>query len=85
MCSLNYTSDDQKRLGYVNPTLINQLTLNPQLNENSETYKAMSKKKRAASQKKLTKEKRDIASTLLGQIMMRFQDKDCILAPYNFK
>jgi hypothetical protein len=51
MCSLNYTSDDQKTLGYVNPTLINQLTLNPQLNENSETYKAMSKKKRDAAQK----------------------------------
>jgi hypothetical protein len=85
MCSLNYTSDDQKRLGYVNPTLINQLTLNPQLNENSETYKAMSKKKRDTTQKKLTKEKRDIASIHLSQIMMCFQDQNCILAPYNFK
>jgi hypothetical protein len=55
MCSSNYTSDDQKRLGYVNPTLINQLTLIPQLNENSETYKAMSKKKQAATQKKTHK------------------------------
>jgi hypothetical protein len=45
MCSLNYTSDDQKRLGYVNPTLINELTLNPQLNGDSDTYKVMSKKK----------------------------------------
>jgi hypothetical protein len=55
MCSLNYTSDDQKRHAYVNPTLINQLTLNPQLNENSETYKAMSKKKRDTTQKKIHK------------------------------
>jgi hypothetical protein len=57
MCILNYTSDDQNRLGYVNRTLINQLTLNPQLNENSETYKAMSKKKRATAQKKSQKRK----------------------------
>jgi hypothetical protein len=37
------------------------------------------------STKKLTKEKMDIATTHLGQIMMRFQDKDYILAPDNFK
>jgi hypothetical protein len=84
MCSLNYTSDDQKRLGYVNPTLINELTLNPQLNGDSDTYKAMSKKKWDAA-KKTNKREKDIASTHLGQIMMRFQGKDCILAPYNFK
>jgi hypothetical protein len=57
MCSLNYTCDDQKRLGYMNPTLINQLTLNPQLNENSETNIAMSKKKRDAAQKNSQKRK----------------------------
>jgi hypothetical protein len=85
MCSLKYTSDNQKRLRYLNPTLVNQLSLSPQLNENSETYKAMSKKKWDATQKNSQKKKRDIASTNLGQIMMRFQDKDCILAPYNFK
>jgi hypothetical protein len=57
MCSFNYTSDPQKRLGYVNPTLINQLTLNPQLNENSETYKARGKKKKDTTQKTNKREK----------------------------
>jgi hypothetical protein len=85
MCSLNQTSDTKKRLRYVNPNLIIQLELNPQINEKSQKYKAMTKKKRAASQTQLTKEKRDIASTHLGQIMLCFQDKDCIVAIYNFK
>jgi hypothetical protein len=41
MCSLNHTSDTKKGLGYANPDLINQLQLNPQINENSEKYKNM--------------------------------------------
>ncbi len=31
MCSLIHTSDKSKRLGYVNPNLINQIELNPQI------------------------------------------------------
>ena len=85
MCSLNYTSDKEKRLRYVNPTIINQLELNPQINPNNEKYKAMNKRKRASVQRHLTNEKRTIASTYLGQIMFWFQDKDCIMASYNFK
>jgi hypothetical protein len=39
MCSLNHTTDQRKRLGYVNQNLINQIQLNPQINENNEMYK----------------------------------------------
>jgi hypothetical protein len=39
MCSLNNTTNRRKRLGYVNPNLINQIQLNPQINENNEKYK----------------------------------------------
>jgi hypothetical protein len=84
MCSLNHTSDTKKGLGYANPDLINQLQLNPQINENSEKYKNM-RGETKINAKKLTVEKRSLASTYLGQIMLRFQDKDCIMAPYNFK
>jgi hypothetical protein len=80
--SLNHTSDTKKRLGYVNPTLINQSELNPQINKNTQKYKGMTKKKRGVAQRQLTKEKRDIASTHLGQIMLWFQDKDCIPWPH---
>jgi hypothetical protein len=41
MCSLIHTSDESKRLGYVNPNLINQMELNPQINENNLKYKIM--------------------------------------------
>jgi hypothetical protein len=35
--------------------------------------------------KKLTIENRTVVSTYLGQTMLRFQHKACIMAPYNFK
>jgi hypothetical protein len=38
MCSLNHTTD-KKRLGYANQNLINQIQLNPQINENNPKYK----------------------------------------------
>jgi hypothetical protein len=51
MCSLIYTSDKSKRLGYVNLNLINQIELNPQINENNLKYKNMMLKSKIADKK----------------------------------
>jgi hypothetical protein len=51
MYSLNHTSDRQKRLGTTNPNLINQLQLNPQVNENSEKYNNMKEKSKISVKK----------------------------------
>jgi hypothetical protein len=85
MCSLNHTTDIEKRLGYVNPNYINQIQLNPQINENNEKFKTMNRKKLGYTKRQLTNEKRTIASTNLGQVMLQFQDKESIMTPYNFK
>jgi hypothetical protein len=54
--------DNQKRLGYMNPMQVNQLELNPVINENNEMFKGMNNKKRPVAikkaQQKLTKESR---------------------------
>jgi hypothetical protein len=55
MCSLVHVCDDKKRLGFMNPTQIKQLGLNPVINEKSEMIKGMSNKKRAATIKKHNK------------------------------
>jgi hypothetical protein len=55
MCTLVYTCDEEKRLGFLNPTQINQLELNSAINEKSEMFKGMSKKKRATTVKKHNK------------------------------
>jgi hypothetical protein len=55
MCSLVHTCDDEKRLRFMNPTQINQLELNPVINEKSETFKGMSNKKRHAAIKSTIK------------------------------
>jgi hypothetical protein len=49
MCTLLHTCDKEKRLGFMNPTQINQLELNLVINEKSETFKGMSKKKKATT------------------------------------
>jgi hypothetical protein len=51
MCSLNHTTDQRKILGYVNQNLINQIQLNPQINENNEMYKNMKVKSKIAMKK----------------------------------
>jgi hypothetical protein len=49
----------------------------------------MSKKKRATAIKKaqqnMTEEKRDLASTHIGQLFQWFENRQCIMAPYNFE
>jgi hypothetical protein len=60
MCILDYTSDQRKILGYMNPILQNQLTLNPQINENNEKYKTMYKKKNVATKKKNSTKRKGI-------------------------
>jgi hypothetical protein len=73
MCSLMHVCDDKKGHGFVNPTQINQLQLNPVINEKSEMFKSMSNKEWSTTIKKaqqqLTKEKRDLVSTNIGQLM----------------
>jgi hypothetical protein len=80
-----HVADDKNRLGFVNPTQINQLELNPVINEKSEMFKGLSNKKCATAikkaQQKLTKEKIELASTHIGQLMQRFEDRECIMPP----
>jgi hypothetical protein len=85
MYSLIHTFDKSKRLGYVNPNLINQIELNPQINENNLKYKNIRQKSKLTVKKKLINDKRIAAATYLGRTMLWWQDKACIMAPYNFK
>jgi hypothetical protein len=48
MCTLIHTSNKSKRLRYVNPNLIYQIKLNPQINENNVKYKDMRLKSKIA-------------------------------------
>jgi hypothetical protein len=52
-------------------------------------FKGMSKKRATAIKKSTTKsdqrEKKDLASTHIGQLFQWFEDKQCIMSPYNFE
>jgi hypothetical protein len=69
----------------VNPNLIRQLQLNPQINMNNPKYKNMKVKSKITVKKRLTIENRTVVSTYLGQTVLWFQNKACIMTPYNFK
>jgi hypothetical protein len=88
MCSLVHVCDKEKGLGFMNPKQINQLELNTVINKKSEMFKGMTKKKRATrikkAQQNLTKEKRDLASTHIGQLFQPFEDRQCITAVIGF-
>jgi flagella basal body P-ring formation protein FlgA len=55
MCSLVHACDDEKRLGFMNPTQINELELNLIINKKSETFKGISNKKKLAAIKNIIK------------------------------
>jgi hypothetical protein len=72
MCSLVHICDDEKRLRF-NPTQINQLELNSDINGKIQIFNGMSNKKRVTTikqaQQKLTKEKRDLTSIYISQLL----------------
>jgi hypothetical protein len=61
------------------------MELNPQINENNPKYKNMRLKSKIAVKKKLTNNKRITTATYIGWTMLWWQEKSCIMAPYNFK
>jgi hypothetical protein len=69
----------------LNPNLVNQLQLDPQINENSEKYKNMTVKSKLKAKRQLANEKWSLASTYFGQIMLQFEVKDYIMTSYSFK
>jgi hypothetical protein len=89
MCTLVYTCDEEKRPGFLNPTQINQLELNPVINKKSEMVKGMSKKKRAIAIKKSTtrinqRENRSCINPHRSN-NSAVEDRQCIMLPYNFE
>jgi hypothetical protein len=80
-----HVCDDEKRLGFMNPTQINQLELNPVINEKSEMLKGMRPVGIKKAKQKLTKEKKYLASTHIVLLLQQFKDRECILTPYNFE
>jgi hypothetical protein len=53
-------------------------------------FKGMSKKKGHNNKKKSTtksdqREKKDLVSTHIGQLFQWFEDRQCIMSPYNFE
>ena len=73
------------KIVYVNPNLINQSMINPQINEKDDAYKD----KTSQELHRIKADMKNVTSTrvadCLSRCFMKLQDRQCIMALYNFE
>ncbi|KAK3127145.1 hypothetical protein QOZ80_7AG0568910 [Eleusine coracana subsp. coracana] len=88
-CIMNFffqrkeTNRKDWRVAYVNPSRINQSSINPMVN--LKNYPDKTPTELAEIKTVLTTEARTYVANYLYDCFMRWQDRECIMAPYNFK
>jgi hypothetical protein len=70
-----YKKGSADRVGYLNLNLISQRVINLVFGKGKSKKKVQEKQKKA----------RDIVVRYIGIAMYHWQDRDCIIAPYNFE
>jgi hypothetical protein len=90
MCRLNDTSDKNKRIGYLNPSMISQSALNPTINKDDEKFwsnngKKFNKKLFDEEQKQQTRLNRSCATTYIARAMDAWKDREVIFGAHHFK
>lgn len=73
------------KIAYLNPTLINQTAINPQINENDPAYMDKTSQELAEMKANMTNEARSRVATYIYDSFMKWQNRHSIMAPYNFK
>ncbi|XP_062198169.1 uncharacterized protein LOC133900904 [Phragmites australis] len=71
-------------VGFINPQRISQPNLVVKLRTDDPQIKGKSNKEKARVIRGMTKSRRLNMSIYIGRAMLEIQDKDCIMAPYNF-
>ena len=80
----NINSKDWK-IAYVNPNLINQSIINPQINEKDDAYKDNTSQELHRIKADMTNAASTRVADYLYGCFMKWQDRQCIMALYNFE
>ena len=75
----------KRPVGFINPQRISQPNMVVNLRTDDPQIKGNSNKEKSRVVREMTKTRRLEMSTYIGRAMLEMQDKDYILAPYNFK
>ena len=73
------------RVAYLNPNSICQSAINPKIDPKSEAYKDKTPEEIADITEQLTMKARSEVATYIFASFMNSEDKNYIVAPYNFK
>ena len=72
-------------IGFINPQRISHPNMVVNLRTDDPKIKGKSNKEKSRVIREMTKTRRLETSTYIGRVMLEMQDRDYILAPYNFK
>ena len=90
-CSMNSVNQRKQvkrkdwKCAYLNPTKICQRAINPIYNLNEPKFKNKSPKEVEEIQMKLRDDARSDVATYIFKCFMKWQDRQCIIATYNFR
>ena len=73
------------KIAYVNPNLINQSMINPQINEKDNAYKDNTSQELHRIKADMTSAARIMVADYLSRCFMKWQDRQCIMSLYNFE
>lgn len=72
-------------VAYLNPNAISQSAINPKIDPQSTAYKDKTPEEIAGIQEEMLLKARSDVATYLVDCFFRWQDRNYIVAPYNFK
>ena len=86
-CRMQFNDAEKLKapVGFINSQRICQPNMVVNLRTNDPKIKGKSNKEKSRVIREMTKTRRLEMSTYIGRAMLEMQDKDYILAPYNFK
>ena len=86
-CRMQFSDAEKLKrpVGFINPQRISQPNMVVNLRTDDPKIKGKSNKEKARVMKEMTKSQSLDTSTYVGRFMLEMQDKDYIMAPYNFK
>ena len=74
-----------KRIGYLNPILICEESHTFRIGKDNEVLKGKTDEEVEKRIKEMKKDFEARYATYIGHAMLQFQDREAIMAPYNFK
>ena len=85
MCRLNDACNEGKTIGYLNPAYISLSQLNSVINRQSKEYRNKTKSQLVSIERENTSDARTAAATYIGNCMVKWRDRNCLVGVLNLR